>query len=265
VRLAVSRCLSACRRWLLGSSSPRWGVAPSSRSAYRRTSPDPNGVVMSRMYKIRSGRVPPLPRGRWCAPDRRLSSGRHPPLSSGQSLRPRCHIPSAGVTFTRRHRGFTCVHPSPQDDRMQSRSREARSLPAGLLLARCPRMEREPLRLGTPGFAPRSYPQSTPGRGRRQALAHWPEYYTYGINRTSKRCLLLHSCTLMSHVVAGGLHHHPLDTKINQMIGQLGQRPSHRRMGGHLLQSFLRVRAGGDAHTAHHLGSCRYPGPRPWR
>jgi hypothetical protein len=148
VRLAVSRCLSACRRWLLGSSSPRWGVAPSSRSAYRRTSPDPNGVVMSRMYKIRSGRVPPLPRGRWCAPDRRLSSGRHPPLSSGQSLRPRCHIPSAGVTFTRRHRGFTCVHPSPQDDRMQSRSREARSLPAGLLLARCPRMEREPLRLG---------------------------------------------------------------------------------------------------------------------
>ena len=61
----------------------------------------------------------------------------------------------------------------------------------------------------TPGFAPRSCPQSTPRR--RQALAHWPEYYTYGINRTSKRCLLLHSCTLTSHIVAGGLDHHTRD------------------------------------------------------
>ena len=51
--------------------------------------PDPNGVVMLRMNKIRPGRAPPLPRGRWCAPGRRLSSGRHPPLPSGQSLRPR--------------------------------------------------------------------------------------------------------------------------------------------------------------------------------
>jgi len=90
VRLPVSRRLSACRRWLLGSSCARWGVAPSSRSAYRQNrSPDPNGVVMLRMNKIRPGRAPPLPRGRWCAPGRRLFSGRHPPLSSGQSLRPR--------------------------------------------------------------------------------------------------------------------------------------------------------------------------------
>ena len=51
--------------------------------------PDPNGVVMLRMNKIRPGRAPPLPRGRWCAPGRRLSSGRHPPLFSGQSLWPR--------------------------------------------------------------------------------------------------------------------------------------------------------------------------------
>jgi len=131
-------------------------------------SPDPNGVVMLRMNKIRPGRVPPLPRGRWCAPGRRLSSGRHPPLCCGQSLRPRCHIPSAGVTFTRRHRGFAHVHPSPQDDRLPPRSREARPLPAGLLLAHGPRMEREPLRLSTPGFTPRSHPQSMPGR--RQAL-----------------------------------------------------------------------------------------------
>ena len=89
---------------------------------------------------------------------------------------------------------------------MPSRSREACSLPGGLLLARSPRMEREPLRLLPRGFASCSYPQSTPRR--RQALAHWPEYYTYGINRTSKRCLLLHSCTLMSHPAIRCFEHH---------------------------------------------------------
>ncbi len=105
-----------CRRLLLGSSCARWGVAPSSRSAYRTTTqhPDPIGVVVLRTSKLRPGRTPPLPRGRWCAPGRRLSSGRHPPLCCGQSLRPRCTIPSAGVTFTRRHQGFTRVRPSPQ-------------------------------------------------------------------------------------------------------------------------------------------------------
>src|ERR1700739_61063 len=102
---------------------------------------------------------------------------------------------------------------------MPPRSRGAHSLPAGLLLARGPRMEREPLRLWTPGFAPRSYPQSTPRR--RQALAHWPEYYTYGISRTSKRCLPLHSCTLMSHIVRGGLDGDLLDTQLDELLGQL--------------------------------------------
>src|SRR4029077_9134571 len=91
--------------------------------------PDPNGVVMLRMNKIRPGRAPPLPRGRGCAPGRRLSSGRHPPLPSGQSLRPRCHIPSAGVTFTRRHRGFTRVRPSPRDGWRPPWSRKAKPLP----------------------------------------------------------------------------------------------------------------------------------------
>ena len=35
----------------------------------------------------------------------------------------------------------------------------------------------------TPGFAPRGYPRRTPRR--RQAIAHWPEYYTFDISRTS--------------------------------------------------------------------------------
>src|SRR4029078_2076086 len=65
--------------------------------------PDPNGVVVLRMNKIRPGRAPPLPRGRWCAPGRRLSSGRHPPRPSRQALPPPPHIPYARVSSTERH------------------------------------------------------------------------------------------------------------------------------------------------------------------
>ena len=71
------------------------------------------------MNEPRPGRAPSLSRGRWCAPGRRLSSGRHPPLFHGQSLRPRWNIPSAGGTFTRRHRRFTAFthHPGATGSR----------------------------------------------------------------------------------------------------------------------------------------------------
>ena len=108
--------------------------------------PDPNGVVVLHMSKTRPGRAPPLPRGRWCAPGRRLSSGRHPPLSSGQSLQPRWNIPPAGLTFTRRQQGFTCVRPSPRTAGCRPRAGKP-PLPAGLLLACRPRMGQGPLRL----------------------------------------------------------------------------------------------------------------------
>ena len=108
--------------------------------------PDPNGVVVLHMSKTRPGRAPPLPRGQWCAPGQRLSSGRHLPLFRGQSLRPRWNIPPAGVTFTRRQQGFTCVRPSPQDGRMPPPAGKL-PLPAGLLLACRPRMGQGPLRL----------------------------------------------------------------------------------------------------------------------
>src|SRR5664280_1509910 len=75
------------------------------------------------MIKLRSGRAPALPRGRWCAPDRRLSPGRHPPLYHGQSLRPRWNIPPAGVTLTRRQRRFT-HSPITPDDWLPSADRE---------------------------------------------------------------------------------------------------------------------------------------------
>src|SRR6185295_16843285 len=218
------------RRSLLGSSCARWGG-----SAFLTVglpaiiTPDPNGVVMLRMNKIRPGRAPPLPRGRWCAPGRRLSSGRHPPLPSGQSLRPRCHIPSAGVTFTRRHQGFTRVRPSPRDGWRPPRSRKAKPLPAGLLLARDHRMERRPLRL-----RPRASHPAVTRRARRggdRPFAHWPGYYTYGISRTSTVPPTFNSCTLMSHVIAGGLHHRAGDALGNQMLTQCQDLAGHRAPG----------------------------------
>ncbi len=73
----------------------------------------------------------------------------------------------------------------------------------------------------TPGFAPRSYPRRTPRR--RQAIAHWPGYYTLDIDisRTSSGASHLNSCTLTSHIVGGGLHHDPLDPPAGQLVGQL--------------------------------------------
>ena len=144
--------------------------------------PDPNGVVVLHMSKTRPGRAPPLPRGRWCAPGRRLSSGRHPPLFRGQSLRPRWNIPPAGVTFTRRHQGFTCVRPSPAGGRMPSAGREAAASRRSSPRLRPPDGTRA-ASASSPGFAPRSYPRRTPGR--RRANAHWPGYCTFGISRTS--------------------------------------------------------------------------------
>jgi hypothetical protein len=82
-----------------------------------------------RMIKLRPGRAPALPRGRWCAPDRRLSSGRHLPLYRGQSLRPRWNIPPAGVTFTRRHHRFTHVRPSHPGGWLPPGSREPHGFP----------------------------------------------------------------------------------------------------------------------------------------
>jgi hypothetical protein len=76
---------------------------------------------------------------------------RHPPPSQRPVLFLRYHIPSAEVTVTRLHRGFTAVRPS------------------GLLLACSPRMEQEPLGLHPDA----SHPAVTHNarQGRRQALS----------------------------------------------------------------------------------------------
>ena len=207
LRLPVSCCLSAIGLRFLGHPAPAGELSlPHGRPTGAPTPPDPNGVVVLHMSKLRPGRAPPLPRGRWCAPDRRLSSGRHLPLSSGQSLRPRWNIPSAGVTFTRRHQRFTHVHPSPRDGWLPPRSREASRLPAGLLLARGPRMEQGPLRLLPRASHPAVTRDARRGGDRpsRTGPGTTPSTSAEPPNGASH----LHSCTLTSHVVAGGLHHH---------------------------------------------------------
>lgn len=142
------------RHSLVGSSFARcrsWAFLTVGLPARR---PDLNGVVMLRMSKLRPGRTPPLPRGRWCAPGRRLLSGRHLPLYCGQSLRPRWNLPSAGGTFTRHQRRFTPFAPHPGG---LTAAGAGRNLPTGLLLACNPRMERGSLGL----FPDASHPAVT--------------------------------------------------------------------------------------------------------
>ena len=83
--------------------------------------------------------------------------------------------------MTRQHRGFTHVHPP------------------GLSLTRGPWMGRGPFGLN-PGFAPRSYPQRTPGR--EQATEHWPGI-TSPPSGDLRQTYPLDVCDLVSH---GGLH-----------------------------------------------------------
>ena len=207
MRLPVSRRLSACRRSLLGSSCARWGVAPSSRSAYRPPSRrTPTGCHVAHEQDSTGQGAPFTPgtvvRSRpatilWPAP-----AAFQRPVPTAPLTHPICggHL----------HEASSGVHSrSP----ITARRLDAAPQPGSMLASRrsspCPRPPdgTRTASAWTPGSAPRGHPQSTPRR--RQALAHWPDYYTYGINRTSKRCLLLHSCTLMSHVIRGRLHHHP--------------------------------------------------------
>jgi len=188
-----------------------------------------------RMIKLRSGRAPALPRGRWCAPDRRLSFGRHPPLCRGQSLRPRWNIPPAGVTLTRRQRRFTHSPITPRRLAAAQGPGTPNGVPADLLLARRPRVEQGPLRLRPRASHPAVIPRRTPRR--RQAIAHWPGYYTLNItiSRASTGASHLHSCTLTSHVVGRRLHDHSGDADLPQPVAHHQQRPGHRLVGGHLL------------------------------
>jgi len=94
-----SRCLFGYRPSLLQPSCARWGVEPSSRSARPDASPDPIGVVMLPMSKLRPGREPPFIPG--TARDWPWENGRRRPRRIHQSGAHRWNFPPAGVTFTK--------------------------------------------------------------------------------------------------------------------------------------------------------------------
>jgi hypothetical protein len=114
------------------SSAPLTVGLPSSQPA-----PGPDGISTFRTSESRPDWVPSLPRGHAVLPQP-VRSLRPPlaPSSRGRALSPRysSHLPE--LSITRRHQGFTCVHPP--------------GLPPRLLV---PGWNRDPLGL-IPGFAP---------------------------------------------------------------------------------------------------------------
>ena len=171
-----------CRHSLLGSSCARWGMhLPHGRPTGGRSAGPQRGCRVAHEQDP-TGQGALLTPGTVVRSRPAIILRPAPAAFRGQSLRPRWNIPSAGVTFTRRHQGFTCVHPSPQDDRPPPRAGKRHRFPPVFSSPAAPGWNKS--RFGFyPGFAPRGYPRRTPRR--RQAIAHWPEYYTSGISRTS--------------------------------------------------------------------------------
>ena len=114
------------------SSAPLTVGLPSSQPA-----PGPDGISTFRTSESRPDWVPSLPRGP-AVLTRPVQSLRSPlaPTSRGQALSPRSLIPSPELSITRRHQGFTRVHPP--------------GLPPRLVI---PWMDQGPLG-SSPGFAP---------------------------------------------------------------------------------------------------------------
>jgi hypothetical protein len=109
--------------------------------------PDPIGVVTFRSDRCDRGGRPLNPGDGGALPASHIPPAGTRRLPAAGPCSPAFCNPPARVLMTRRHRGFTHVHPS------------------GLPQPVVSRVEREPLGL-SPGFAPCSYPQRTPGRGR---------------------------------------------------------------------------------------------------
>ena len=136
------------RHSLVGSSCARWGFTPPSRSACRPLSRrTPSGLSRSACDRYGRGGRPLNPGDSGALPASQARPAGTRRLPAAGPCSPASCNPPARVLMTRRHRGFTHVHPS------------------GLPQPVVPRMEREPLGL-SPGFAPCSYPQRTPGQGR---------------------------------------------------------------------------------------------------
>ena len=94
------------------SSGSRRGVGPSSRSAYRTTGSDLDGVSAFRTHELRPGWAPSVPRGRRCS-SRTGATTRPAPAASQRPVPPPANHPiDADFALRGINQGFTRVRPS---------------------------------------------------------------------------------------------------------------------------------------------------------
>jgi len=163
VRLPVSHCLFGYRPSLLEPSCARWGVEPSSRSAYQANQP-------------------PGPHRGCHVAHEQAATGQGASFTPGTTVRsrPANTLWSASAAFQRPVPTTPLEHPTGGGNRHEASTKvHSRSpIPAFSLPV-------------TPGWngcpwafplssAPRSYPRRTSGW--RQAITHWPGYYTFDIS-----------------------------------------------------------------------------------
>jgi hypothetical protein len=156
------------RHSLLGSSCARWGVAPSSRSAYRRRSAGPQRGCHVAHEQDSTGQGAPFTpgtvvRSRPATILRPAPAASQRPVPTAPLTHPigggHLHEASSGVhsrsPITSR---WLAATPEPESETASRRSSPRPRPPDGTAVASA----------STPGFAPRGHPRSTPGR--RQAL-----------------------------------------------------------------------------------------------
>ena len=174
----VSCCLSATGIRFSGLPAPAGDLClPHGRPSGPNTRRTPSGLSRSACMRCGRGGRPLNPGDGGALPAGQTPPGRHPPPSSGRPLFSRLTHPtgeSANDEASSRIHSRSPVRPSPACD---------------------PQAEREPL--GTsPGFAPRGYPQRTPGRGR--SLRTGP-VTTSPTSADPPRRASLTACDLVSH------------------------------------------------------------------
>ena len=169
-RFPVSCRRFGCRPSLLGSSCARWGVAPSSRSAYRRRSAGPQRGCRVAHEQDPTGQGAPLTPGT-VVRSRPATTLRPAPAAFQRPVptAPLEHPIGGGhlhETSSRVHSrspitpGRLAAAPEPGSALASRRSSPRPQPPNGTRAASA----------STPGFAPRGYPRRTPRR--RQAIAH---------------------------------------------------------------------------------------------
>ena len=179
-RFPVAFRLSAFASWVILRPL---GSSPSSRSAYRRSTAGPQRGCHVAHEQDSTGQGAPFTpgtvvRSRPATILRPAPAAFQRPVPTAPLTHPigggHLHEASSGVhsrsPITPR---WLAATPEPGSDTASRRSSPRPRPPDGTAAASA----------STPGFAPRGHPRRTPGR--RQAIAHWPGYYTFDISRTS--------------------------------------------------------------------------------